>query len=145
MGPAYAKRIAGTTGRDRRRLDLAVCSALTLALALGTARAGDAPAPAETLTGAAAWARIVGNTVAGTTPDGPYTEFFAADGSLRLADADGKAGGHWAMRDAMLCTKVEDEDEECRSLEITGSAGAFTDAAGSRYAFEILPGNAKDL
>lgn len=112
---------------------------------LTAARADDAPAPSGPLTGAAAWGRVVGNTVAGTTPDGPYSEFFAPDGKLTILDRDGKAGGHWTLRDAKICTQTDDEDEECRGIEVVGTAGAFIDDAGGRYPFDILAGNPKDL
>ena len=127
-----------------RRPSILALAALALALATATAgRADDAPPPL--LMGDAAWARLLGNTATGTTSDGPFSEFFAADGTLTIVDNDGKAGGHWALRDGKLCTQVEDEDEECRALEVTGAAGAFIDDAGSRYPFSILPGNPKAL
>lgn len=112
-----------------------------VALWFAPARAG-APA-AEPLTGPAAWQRVVGNTVAGTTPDGSYTEFFAPDGGLRLSDRDGTAEGRWTLRDGKLCTQVVDDEEECRGLDVSGAAGAFTDEAGTRYTFVILPGDPK--
>lgn len=115
-------------------------------LAPATARADDPPpAPPGLLTAAAAWNRIVGNTVSGTTPDGPYSEFFAPDGRLMIVDNDGKAGGRWTLRDARVCTQVDDDDEECRNVEVTGSTGAFVDEAGSRYPFDIVAGNPKGL
>ncbi len=116
---------------------------LALCAALGhPARAQDA----ANVTGAEAWSRIVGNTVSGRTPDGPYLELFSPDGAFTLVDGDGKAGGRWALREGKLCTQAEGEDEEeCRDLSVTGQAGAFTDAAGSRYPFEILAGNPKGL
>lgn len=130
-----------------RRLLFRVLSAAAVAFAAvaqapsGGARADDAPA----LAGAAAWARVVGNTVTGTTPDGPFSELFAADGSLTLVDGDGKAGGRWALKGDKICTRVDDEDEECRALEVRGDAGAFVDDGGGRYGFTILPGNPKGL
>ncbi|WP_237480445.1 hypothetical protein [Lichenibacterium dinghuense] len=105
-----------------------------------------APARADdALTGPAAWARVVGNTVTGTTPDGPYSELFAPDGALTIVDGDGKAGGRWELKGDRLCTRVDDEDEECRAVEVQGTSGAFVDESGSRYAFTILPGNPKKL
>ncbi|MGI3902589.1 MAG: hypothetical protein ACRYGP_32705 [Janthinobacterium lividum] len=104
------------------------------------------PADAEEpLTGAAAWERIVGNTVSGTTPDGPYAELLRADGSFTIVDNDGKGAGRWTLRDGKLCTQADDEEEECRSLSVLGKDGTFIDEAGSRYAFEIVPGNPKGL
>lgn len=114
-------------------------AAAALAASPATARAEDA------LTGAAASARVVGNTVTGTTPDGPYSEFFTPDGALTIVDRDGKAGGRWALKGDRICTQVDDEDEECRALEVQGDAGAFVDEGGSRYPFTILRGNAKGL
>ena len=112
-----------------------------LAAAFASARADDAPA----LTGAAAWARVVGNTATGTTPDGPYSELFAPDGALAIVDGDGKAAGRWALKGDRVCTQVDDEDEECRAVEVQGSTGAFVDGRGDRYPFAILPGNPKGL
>ena len=116
---------------------LALCAVLA-----HPARAQDA----ATLSGAEAWGHVVGNTVSGRTPDGPYLELFTPDGAFTIVDGDGKAGGRWALRDGKLCTQADGEDgEECRDLTVTGSAGAFTDAAGSRYPFDILAGNPKGL
>ncbi|RYC31200.1 hypothetical protein D3273_15010 [Lichenibacterium minor] len=111
------------------------------------ARADDPPAPASTpaLAGAAAWARVVGNTVTGTTPDGPYSELFAPDGTLTIVDNDGKADGRWALKGDKICTRVDDEEEECRAVEAQGADGAFVDEGGTRYPFTILPGNPKGL
>jgi hypothetical protein len=111
------------------------------------ARADDLPAPAgpPALAGAAAWARVVGNTVTGTTPDGPYSELFAPDGTLTIVDNDGKAGGRWALKGDKVCTRVDDEEEECRAVEAQGAGGAFVDEGGTRYPFTVLPGNPKGL
>lgn len=118
-----------------------IAAAVVLAGIPFAARADDAPA----LTGAAAWASVVGNTVTGTTPDGAYAELFSPDGTLTIVDNDGKAGGRWALKGDRICTQVVDEDEECRALEVRGPAGAFIDEGGTRYAFTILPGNPKGL
>lgn len=135
--------------RDRRstRWRIAAWRGLLGAAALaglaGTARAEEATAP---LTGAAAVARLVGNTISGRTPDGPYDEFFAPGGTLAIVDGDGKAGGSWHLRQDRLCSQVEGEDgEECRNVTVTGTEGAFTDEAGSRYPFTLAPGNPKGL
>ena len=111
------------------------------------ARADDPPASAGTpaLAGAAAWARVVGNTVTGTTPDGPYSELFAPDGTLTIVDNDGKAGGRWTLKGDKVCTRVDDEEEECRAVEAQGAGGAFVDEGGTRYPFTVLPGNPKGL
>ncbi len=139
MPTAYSKTTSGTTPP---RHTAAVLAAAVLIALIGTARADDALTP---VSGDAAWNRVVGNTVAGTTPDGPYSEFFAPDGRLRIVDADGAAGGRWTWRDGRLCTAVDDEEEECRTLTVMGTRGALTDDTGNRYPFDILPGNPKGL
>ena len=131
--------------RPRFRSGRAISTAMLMSLAVLSplsASADDAPA----LAGAAAWARVAGNTATGTTPDGPYSEFFAADGGLTIVDNDGKAAGRWALKGDRICTRVdEEEEEECRTLEVQGAAGAFIDEGGIRYPFTILPGNPKGL
>ncbi len=134
----------GRARGTRARYVGALVAALVLAPA-GT-RADDAAPGGAAVTGDAAWARVVGNTLSGTTPDGPFAEYVAADGRLTIADNDGKAVGRWRLRDGAVCTLIEGEDdEECRAVSVSGTGGSFTDAAGSRYPFEILPGNPKGL
>ena len=115
--------------------------AAALVVSAATGRGQDAPV----LTGAAAWARVVGDTVTGTTPDGSYSEFFTPDGTFTIVDGDGKAHGRWVLKGDRLCTQIDDEDEECRAVEIEGAAGAFIDEGGTRYPFTILPGDPKGL
>ena len=121
-------------------LSLALC---LLVLPLSPLRAEDTP-PA-TVTGEAARDKIVGNTLDGTTADGPYTLFVAGDGRLVSTDRDGRAEGTWVFRDGKLCAALPDEDEECRSLEVTGPVGAFVDSDGSRYPFTITTGDPNKL
>ncbi len=108
-----------------------------------TPRATELPRP---LSGSEAWAAMLGNTIAGTTPDGDFTEFFNADGSFVHVDRDGRAAGHWSLKEQRVCFSYPDEDEvECRRPELEGRHGAFMDTDGTRYAFELLPGNPKGL
>ncbi|HEX4766596.1 MAG TPA: hypothetical protein VH414_10000 [Lichenihabitans sp.] len=101
---------------------------------------------ARALSGSEAWAAMLDNTITGTTPDGNYTEFFKSDGSFVHVDRDGRAVGHWSLKDQRVCFTYPDEDDvECRRPELDGRHGAFTDADGMRYAFELLPGNPKGL
>ena len=118
-----------------------VFAAIATTLLFAPARADDVPA----LIGAAAWAKVVGNTVTGSTPDGPYSELFASDGTLIIVDNDGKAGGRWTLQGDRLCTRVDEDEEECRAVEVQGPAGAFIDQGGIRYPFTILSGNPKGL
>ncbi len=130
------------------KASLAASSLLLLCLATCAVLAQDGAAtpPSGPLTAAAAWVRVVGNTIVGTTPDGPYTEFFAPDGSVTHFDQDGKVGGALALQGPDLCIPLPDEEgDDCRFVEVDGQKGAFVDRDGNRYAFSILPGNAKGL
>ena len=123
------------------------------ALAVGPAAPGPrapipAPAPSSSAvpTGQEAWARVVGNTIQGGTRDGDYTEFFDTAGTVRHLDRDGNAEGRWKVRGDLVCLLFPDDDEEeCRRIEVVGPNGAFIDSDGTRYGFTILPGNPNRL
>lgn len=106
----------------------------------GALRAG------KSLTGAEAWNALVGNTISGRTPDGPYKEFFRPDGTVIHVDRDGKDVGHWTLKQPSVCfTTPDDDGEDCRNLQVEGSHGAFVDRDGSSYRFDILPGNPENF
>ncbi len=132
-------RLNGTTGT----FALYAYLCLAVASAPGSAMAQGAP-----LIGPPAWAAVVGNTIAGKTPDGAYAEFFALDGTVVLLDDGGREAGHWMLKGPLICLTFPadpDEHAECRRIELEGTSGAFVDADGSRYPFDILPGDAKHL
>lgn len=105
-----------------------------------------APPPASPrLQGSEAWAAMLGNTIAGTTPDGDYAELFRPDGTFVHVDRDGKDTGKWIVKDQSVCFTEADDETECRVPELQGAVGAFTDADGTRYPFTLLPGNPKGL
>lgn len=118
--------------------------ALALSPALAMAAEG-APSPV-TARGSAAWSAMVGNTVEGTTPDGPYTEHYAADGAMVHVDRDGRHAGRWTLKGDLVCFSYPDDSEEdCLTPELDGSKGAYVDADGTPYPFELVPGNPKGL
>ena len=121
------------------------CALVGVCMLAATASRGDTSDP-QHLTGAKAWQALVGNTVAGTTPDGPYADYFAPDGTAVHSDRDGTSRGRWTLRDDALCLSFpEDDAEDCRIPEVDAGRGAFVDRDGSRYPFDILTGNAKRL
>ena len=102
--------------------------------------------PGKPLASAEAWNALVGNTIAGQTPDGPYKEFFQPDGTVIHVDRDGKDVGHWTLKQSSICfTYPDDDGEDCRTLQVEGSHGAFVDRDGSTYRFDILTGNPEHL
>jgi hypothetical protein len=75
---------------------------------------------------------VIGNTMTGKTAKGdPYTEYFAADGSIRGLAADGsKYSGKWWLRkeDNLMCFRYGDGafDAGCVRLSLTGDRVDFT-------------------
>lgn len=98
------------------------------------------------LDGAAAWQKLVGNTVVATTKAGSYTEFYEPGGAIRRVDADGTTKGQWSQDGDKVCFDYPDDDDHaCLGVSVQGSGGSFTDADGTADTFQILPGNAKNL
>ena len=122
-------------------------TAVLLACLAGSASVAHRSAVAEPKSGMAAWQALVGNTISGSTPDGAYSDYFAPDGRVVHLDRDGPDTGRWTLRDPLVCLafKTDNDEPECRRPEVDGTHGAFVDADGSRYPFDILPGNAKAL
>lgn len=110
--------------------------------------AAEAADPGQpSLSGESAWVKVIENTIVGTTPDGPYTDYIEANGTVRHLDRDGAMRGRWERReDGQICFRFpEDEDSDCRRVELQGQTGAFIDSDGTRYRFDVLPGNARNL
>ena len=112
-------------------------------LAAAPARADDA----QLLQGAAAWGKIVGNTVVAKTGAGAsYTDFYGTDGTVRHRDGDGATSGQWTEQGDGVCFDYPDDDDRvCVKVTVTGATGTFMDPDGATDAFTILPGNAKGL
>ena len=103
-----------------------------------------APAP-QRLTGAAAIAAIAGNTLSGKIDGADNTIFFSNDGRMTmLVDAE-QTQGKWELRGREVCILVEDEDDECYDLEVTGDVAVLKEDASTSYRLTITRGNAKNL
>lgn len=118
--------------------------ACLVALAAAAPCRADDVAP---LKGAAAWQKLVGNTVVARTSTGAsYTDYYAADGTVRHQDGDGSADGQWrADGDAVCFDYPDDDDRFCVQVTVAGATGTFADAGGATDTFTILPGNARHL
>ncbi|MCW2282479.1 hypothetical protein M2323_000014 [Rhodoblastus acidophilus] len=105
------------------------------------------PAPAQKLTGLAAWSALVGNTVSGKDSDGlPLSEFYAPNGVVKQLDDDETATGKWIVRGENVCFIFPGEKEEtCYKVEVAGDIATFIDEDGDGKRYTILKGNAKSL
>jgi hypothetical protein len=96
------------------------------------------PAAAQTATGDQITAAIAGNTVQGSmTASGAYTEFYAADGTIKGADYTGT----WTVDGDRMCFAYGADPATCFGVAIAGDqvtwmAGDVAEGTGT-----ILPGN----
>lgn len=101
--------------------------------------------PGPRLTGIAAWAALVGNTVTAKTDDGVVTEFYAADGTVKSMTGSELSAGRWALTGEEICFKYGDDDAECYKIEVIGTTVTFTDEDGGTRRFDLLKGNVKNM
>jgi len=120
-----------------------------LMIAPGTALAQQqVPSPGRGIEGHAAVERVVGNTMTGTADGVPYFAFYDTSGTVKMKRGGDVASGQWASDGETLCEEFPDDDDEtCYTIKLDpdGLKGTMTDADGTAYAIEILPGNPQKL
>ena len=71
------------------------------------------------------------------------TIFFANDGRLTmLVDAE-QTQGRWELRGTKVCILVEDEDDDCYDIEVSGNVATLKEDATTSYRLDIAKGNVK--
>ncbi len=125
-----------------------VTPVVTPATPPAAAQAPVAPTPTTKLTGVAAWAALVGNTVAGKNEDDDDVfEYYSNNGRVKqkVGDEDVSAG-KWTLKGNKLCFFYPDDDADtCYGIEVDGTTATFTDEDGGKTVYQILPGNPKDM
>jgi hypothetical protein len=110
------------------------------------AAAPAAPAAPAKLTGMAAWAAVVGNTVQGKVNGKDYFEFYEQDGKVKaLTGGTDLETGKWALEGTKVCVIFPGEDKECYVIEVIGEIVNFTDDHGKGVRWTLLKGNPKSL
>ena len=107
--------------------------------------AAAAPATAQRLTGAAAGAALAGNTLSGKVDGADKTIFFSNDGRLTMLEDSEQTQGKWEIRGREICVIVDDEDDDCYELEVTGDTAVLKEDDTTSYRLTITKGNAKNL
>lgn len=117
--------------------------------------AGNAPVSAppaasdQPLTGAAAWQKLIGNSISGKDEDGnALTEYYLADGTVKQLVDDETATGKWVIKSGKVCFTFPDDDEDeeaCYNVTVDGTIATFADDKGSGRRYQIVPGNPKRL
>jgi hypothetical protein len=106
------------------------------------------PSPTQNLEGHAAVDRLIGNTMTGTSGGVPYFAFYDRSGTVKMQRGTEVASGQWSRDGEGLCEEFPDDDDEtCYIIKLNpeGMTGTMTDADGTAYAIEILPGNPQKL
>ncbi len=117
-----------------------------LALVMPAPTPAPAPAPAAgKVTGMAAWALLVGNTVAGKIDGKDYAEFYLADGTVKTMAESELTAGKWSLEGDKVCFVYPKDDKECFTIEVAGDDVSFTDKSGTGMRLKLLKGNPKNL
>ena len=106
------------------------------------------PSPAQDIEGHAAVERLIGNTMTGTAGGVPYFAYYDKSGTVKMQRGAEVASGQWSRDGENLCEEFPDDDDEtCYTIKLApdGMKGTMTDADGTEYAIEILPGNPRKL
>ena len=121
---------------------LKIATTATVLLAfVGTATAQQ-PTVGQEMTGAAAWAKLVGNTVTGKVGGADYTDYYLADGSVKSLEDSKLSTGKWTLEGLNVCFAPP---RRCYVIEVVGDVATFTPRTGEAYRVNILQGNAKNL
>ena len=99
------------------------------------------PSAAQSLEGHAAIERLIGNTMTGTADGAPYFAYYDKSGTVKMQRGAEVASGQWSRDGENLC------EETCYMIKLDpdGVKGTMTDADGTEYGIEILPGNPQKL
>jgi hypothetical protein len=102
----------------------------------------------QNLEGHAAVDRLVGNTMTGTSGGVAYFAYYDRGGTVKMERGKEVASGQWSRDGESLCEEFPDDDDEtCYMIKLDpdGVKGTMTDADGTEYGIEILPGNPRKL
>ena len=97
------------------------------------------PASAQELaSGNAIRSAISGNTVQGSMQaSGGYTEFYAADGTIKAADY----AGEWSISGDKMCFAYGEDPAQCWAARIAGGQITWVGVAGDEGTGRIVAGN----
>jgi hypothetical protein len=93
---------------------------------------------ADLATGKEIMAAVTGNTIeGGMTETGAYSEFYAADGTIK---ADGYTG-IWAIQGNTMCFSYDGEPLDCIGVKIKGDMVSWIEDGKESGTGKILKGN----
>lgn len=121
---------------------LKIATTAIVMLAFVGTPAAQQPTAAQKMTGVAAWARLVGNTVTGKVGGADYTDYYLADGTVKSLEDSKLSTGKWTLEGLNVCFA---SPRRCYAIEVVGDVATFTPRTGDAYRVNILQGNAKNL
>ncbi|MBV9568564.1 MAG: hypothetical protein JO172_10525 [Hyphomicrobiales bacterium] len=104
--------------------------------------------PSPGIEGHDAVEKLIGNTMTGTSGGVAYFAFYDKGGTVKMQRSGEVASGQWSSDGENLCEEFPDDDDEtCYTIKLEpgGAKGTMTDADGTAYLIEILPGNPQKL
>jgi hypothetical protein len=110
-----------------------------LVISAGLAHAADTPLPA---TGAQLKQAVSGNTVEGSMDaSGRYTEFYAADGTVRAKDYKAR----WSIEGDSMCWVYEGQPKDCWQATIKGASVKWLKGGKAQGSGTVVKGNPNRL
>jgi hypothetical protein len=103
----------------------------------------DAIAAPETshLTGDAAWAKLVGNSITGMYNGGPLVDAYLPGNVVKTKSNDGVQTGRWGLVNGKACFQYEPEPQAtCYDVAVDGSDVTYVDPDGESLHFTLTPG-----
>lgn len=97
------------------------------------------------LTGSAAWAKLVGNSVSGMYDGKVLVDGYLPDGTVKSKLGDAVQTGRWGLVDEKICFQYEEPEATCWSVEMVGSAVTLTSPEGENVLLSMAPGLPSDF
>lgn len=106
----------------------------------------DQPQDNAKLTGSAAWAKLIGNSVTGMYDGKPLVDAYLPDGTVKTKLGDTVQTGRWGLVDNKVCFSYQgDSESACWAIEIDGSAVTLTSPDGENVLLSMATGLPADF
>lgn len=100
----------------------------------------DQPQDGGKLTGSAAWAKLVGNSVIGRYDGQNLVDGYLPDGTVKTKLGDAVQVGRWGLVDEKVCFQYAEPEATCYGVEMDGSAVILTSPEGENILLSMTPG-----
>jgi hypothetical protein len=106
----------------------------------------DQPQDNAKLTGSAAWAKLIGNSVTGMYDGKALVDAYLPDGTVKTKLGDTIQTGRWGLVDNKVCFSYEGAAESaCWAIEVDGAAVTLTSPDGENVLLSMAAGLPTDF